>query len=452
MKKIYCAFIVLMSFSLFAQSIDTVSEEAEESAIDESENTEETFSDAEKGEEDTDESDFDLLFEDAEDSDAVITTEENTKGTVVAKIGDVSIPLRWSGYMESSLGGGGVRENRTNEYSAYFAFQNYLYLNARPDKTLSLYASLVTTLPSSSKVFSISEMYFTYLLFDSVFISAGRKDTSWGYVRLIGTVDDTDDKADVVAGTAYKYGGVSTDILSDSSSGTSGLIRIPFWTGTISLWGYYADSYGSASSMSSDKLSFAVSIEETIFKTSINLFARKYPNVAPDGTVYTAENRTQFHIMGAEAKRTIFDADVYAQCIGQVKSAGDVFKRHDIKGFSELVATAGLYKWWDKHDPNVGFNVEFQDIYFPETSNHNRCIAYDAGIKRLGKRKNIKIGASGYHSITDKNGYVKPGVIITGLFPHAEWDNGLRIDYGESSSYVSPKYTFGSYIKITLNY
>ena len=197
MKKIYYAFIVLMSFSLFAQSIDTVSEEVEESAIYESENTEETFSDAEEGEEDTDESDFDLLFEDAEDSDAVITTEENTKGTVVAKIGDVSIPLRWSGYMESSLGGGGVRENRTNEYSAYFAFQNYLYLNARPDKTLSLYASLVTTLPSSSKVFSISEMYFTYLLFDSVFISAGRKDTSWGYVRLIGTVDDTDDKADV---------------------------------------------------------------------------------------------------------------------------------------------------------------------------------------------------------------------------------------------------------------
>ena len=238
--------------------------------------------------------------------------------------------------------------------------------------------------------------------------------------------------------TSYKYGGVSTNILSDSRSGTSGLIRIPLWTGTISGWAFYADSYGEASNMSSDKLSFALSVEETLFKTSINLFARKYPT----------DDTSHHHLMGAEIKRTILDADVYAQCIAQVKSADDVFKRHDVNGFSEIVTTAGLYKWWDKHDPHFGFNFEAQDIYFPETSNHNRCLAYDVGLKRLGKRKNIKVGASGYHSITDKKGYVKPGIIFSALLPHADWENGLRIDYG----YGSPKFTFGSYLKLTLNY
>jgi len=427
-KNIFVFLLFVLSVSLYSQVSTTMSEETEE--------TEET-------------DDFDSLFEDAEDSDAVVTDKTDT---LVAKIGDIAVPLSWSGYMESSLGAGGVREKGSNQYSAYFSFQNYLYLNARPDKTLSLHGTLLTLLPSSSKVFSIYEMYFTYLMFDSLFVSAGRKSTSWGYVRLIGTVDDKDDKADLVAGSNYKYGGVSTNILADSRSGTSGLIRLPLWTGTLSLWGFYADSYGEATNMSSDKLSFALSIEETVLKTSINLFARKYPNIAPDGSWYTSENRTQFHLIGGEIKRTILDADVYVQCIAQVKSAGDVFKRHDINGFSEIVTTAGLYKWWDKSDPNVGFNVEFQDIYFPETSNHNRCLAYDAGLKRLGKKKNIKIGASGYHSITDKNGYVKPGVIVSGLFPHANWENGVRIDYGESSVYTSPKLTFGSYLKISLNY
>ena len=389
--------------------------------------------------------DLDDLFSDAEDTEAVVT-EKPESTTVVAQIGNFSLPLSWSGYLESSIGGGYVREDGSGKSSGYFTFLNYLYLNARPDKTLSLHGALRTDLPGGS-VLSVYELYFTYLLFDSVFISAGRKATSWGYVRLIGTVDDDDDKNDTVSGSAYKYGGVSTNILSDSRGGTSGLVRVPLWTGTISAWAFYSDNYGTSSSMDSDKMSFALSVEETLWNTSINLFARKYPNALANSS-----DKKKFNEVGLELKRTVLDADIYAQGIGQVKSASDIVKKHDINGFYEIVFTAGLYKWWDKHDPNFGFNLEFQEVYFPATANHNRCIAYDAGFRRLGRRHNIKIGVSGYHSILDKNGYIKPGIILSGIFPHANWENGVRIDYGESSEYVSPKFTLGSYLKISLNY
>ena len=449
-KTVCIAIAFLLVFPAFSQaaeedtSAETTAAESTEIAA------EDATDESDFGDESDDFDDFDSLFDDAEDTAAVVT-EEKESGTVTAKIGDISIPLSWSGYLESSIGAGDVHEDGEDEYSGYFTFLNYLYLNARPDKTLSIHASLRTYLPANSAL-SVYEIYFTYLMFDRVFITAGRKDTSWGYVRLIGTSNDDDDSSDSTsAGLKYKYGGVSTDILSDSRNGTSGLVRIPFLTGTISGWAYYADTYGSASNMDTDKMSFAVSLEETILKTSINLFARKYPSVDNTGTAYTDENRT-LPIAGAEIKRTILDADIYAQAIGQIHSVGDVVKRHDINGFGAIIMTAGLYRWWDKRDPNVGFNVEFQDSYYPPLESHTRVIAYDAGIKRLGKNHNIKLGVSGYHSFTANNGYVKPGIILSGIFPHATWENGVRIDYGESSSYVSPKLTFGSYIKITLNY
>ena len=29
-----------------------------------------------------------------------------------------------------------------------------------------------------------------------------------------------------------------------------------------------------------------------------------------------------------------------------------------------MVITSGLYKWWDKKDPNIGFNIEYQGTYY----------------------------------------------------------------------------------------
>lgn len=445
-KVVFALFITLFAFAAFSQEIEDSESVAEESAITDS-ISEEIADD-----------DLTALFESAEDTDAIITDSKGA-GEVTINAGGFSIPLTFSGYLESSIGAGDIWEDGKHKPSGYFTFLNYLYLNARPDKTLSVHGSLRTLLPSGSttsnsstdSILSVYELYFTYLLFDSVFITAGKKATSWGYVRLIGTSDDDSSAEDTASGSSFKYGGLPTNIISDSRNGTSGLIRIPFWTGTISALALYSESYGSVSNMEAGKMSFALSVEQTFFKTSLNLFARKYPSLDSSGVAISETNKIR-PVVGAEIKRTIFDADVYAQSIAQVFERKTLIDEHSIKGFGSIVNTVGLYKWWDKHDPNFGFNVEYQDVYFPTLEEHSRCMAYDVGLKRLGKSKNIKIGASGYHSFTKKNGYVKPGIIFSRLIPHATWENGVRVDYGESDSFVSPKLTFGSYIKITLNY
>lgn len=447
MKKVFFALIFAFAvFDLFSQEIEDSVSAAEESA------------DTNNASEEIADDDLLDLFDSAEDTDAVITDSKNS-GEVTINAGGFSIPLTFSGYLESSVGAGDIWEDGKHKPSGYFTFLNYLYLNARPDKTLSIHGSLRTVLPSGSttsnsstdSILSVYELYFTYLLFDSVFITAGKKATSWGYVRLIGTSDDDSNAEDTASGSAYKYGGISTNIISDSRNGTSGLIRIPFWTGTISAIALYNESYGAASNMSAGKMSFALSVEQTFFKTSLNLFARKYPSLDKND-VELSESAKIRPVAGAEIKRTIFDADVYAQSIAQLYDRKTLVDERSVKGLGSIVNTVGLYKWWNKHDPNFGFNVEYQDVYFPITETHSRCMAYDVGLAHLGKKKNIKLGASGYHSFTKKNGYVKPGIIFSGLIPHATWENGVRVDYGESDSFVSPKITFGSYIKITLNY
>ena len=337
MKKVFFALIFAFAvFDLFSQEFEDSVSAAEESA------------DTNNASEEIADDDLLDLFDSAEDTDAVITDSKNS-GEVTINAGGFSIPLTFSGYLESSVGAGDIWEDGKHKPSGYFTFLNYLYLNARPDKTLSIHGSLRTVLPSGStasnsstdSILSVYELYFTYLLFDSVFITAGKKATSWGYVRLIGTSDDDSSSEDTASGSAYKYGGISTNIISDSRNGTSGLIRIPFWTGTISAIALYNESYGAASNMSAGKMSFALSVEQTFFKTSLNLFARKYPSLDKND-VELSESAKIRPVAGAEIKRTIFDADVYAQSIAQLYDRKTLVDERSVKGLGSLVNTVGL--------------------------------------------------------------------------------------------------------------
>ena len=93
---------------------------------------------------------------------------------------------------------------------------------------------------------------------------------------------------------------------------------------------------------------------------------------------------------------------------------------------------------------------------------YSNTIFLDAGIKFLVNGKSVKVGSEWRHYVEDKKGYVKPGISISGLFPHAEWNTGVKIEYGENESTIlsengkvitdSVKYTFATSIKLTLDY
>lgn len=397
--------------------------------------------------------DLDDVFANAEDVEAVITTETPaTKAAFGAtvQVSDIAIPLKLTGSLSSSLGVGQVREDGNVKNSGYFDFYNYLYLYARPDKYMTVRASIATSYPNAAEKqlqpVAFRELYMDYLLYNHLYITAGKKGTTWGYPRLFTTSFD-------LSKSEEKFVGISTNILSDSIDGTSVLLRLPLWTGTISAIALYQ---GSDANMNMKDMSYAGSIEMTLFRTSINVFGRKNPSDISETTdVFTSGGVTYNspHQLGIEIKRTIFGADVYAQDISQFKSVRNLKNAlKDKNTFEQHLITAGLYNWWDKHDPNVGFNVEFQQEYVPLSNNVYRRVYVDAGLKRLGPKKNIKLGVSWNHQFTDNIGYVKPGIIIANIFPHCDWDTGVKVQYGTSDDYVSPKITLGTYLKLTLDY
>ena len=103
---------------------------------------------AENSDEDFDDfDDFDSIFFESSDVETAVVTEEPS-GKKNSSSASFFIPLTFSGYLSSSLGLGAIFDDESKKASGYFDFYNYLYLNARPDKTFSLKGSILTQYPS----------------------------------------------------------------------------------------------------------------------------------------------------------------------------------------------------------------------------------------------------------------------------------------------------------------
>lgn len=393
--------------------------------------------------------DEDAMFdEDIQDLDEAVTADIPQSGLITTvNTGTATIPLTFSGHLESELGLAYLKEEELTDKSGYFEFENNLFLTARADDTFGVRGKFTTSYDNNFD-FIVSELYFDYLWLDHVYITAGKKSTSWGYMRLFS--DDDDDKNhESTSDTSY------TNIIYDSGSGISALARIPFSVFNISGMALYT---GHEDKPSYKDMSFAGSLEFTVFHTSVNIFGRSFPD--KKSPMY---NPYKLPIWGVEAKKTILGADIYFQEMARIR---DVARARQIKkdGVDKIISSVGMYKWWDAHYPNIGFNIEYQNIYLPNLTEdkYSNTIFLDAGIKFLVNGKSVKVGSEWRHYVEDKKGYVKPGISISGLFPHAEWNTGVKIEYGENESTIlsengkvitdSVKYTFATSIKLTLDY
>lgn len=391
----------------------------------------------------------DAMFdEDIQDLDEAVTADIPQSGLITTvNTGTATIPLTFSGHLESELGLAYLKEEELTDKSGYFEFENNLFLTARADDTFGVRGKFTTSYDNNFD-FIVSELYFDYLWLDHVYITAGKKSTSWGYMRLFS--DDDDDKNhESTSDTSY------TNIIYDSGSGISALARIPFSVFNISGMALYT---GHEDKPSYKDMSFAGSLEFTVFHTSVNIFGRSFPD--KKSPMY---NPYKLPIWGVEAKKTILGADIYFQEMARIR---DVARARQIKkdGVDKIISSVGMYKWWDAHYPNIGFNIEYQNIYLPNLTEdkYSNTIFLDAGIKFLVNGKSVKVGSEWRHYVEDKKGYVKPGISISGLFPHAEWNTGVKIEYGENESTIlsengkvitdSVKYTFATSIKLTLDY
>ncbi len=390
-------------------------------------------------EEEGDYFDLESIFEGAEDiSEPLAAEESETEEKTEKSALPFFVPLKFSGRIAAEVGLAFVRDDGENDYTGYLDFSHYLAFDSRLDKTIAVHGSLKTARPSGQWL-ELYELYVNYLMLDKIYICAGKKSTVWGNTRIFSDANDEFYDND----TDAHY----TNILYDSIDSLSGVVTIPLWTGTVTAVALYD---GNATSPTSDDISVALSVEMIVKKTSVNVFARRFPS--EDGARAT---KHQNPILGMELKRTIFGFDVYAQELSRIQDVSAIksafsSRGSDMSAFSRFVSTLGIYRWWNIDFFDAGFNVEVQDVFAPnaEEDKHSDKIALNAGVSRLGKNRNIKVGTTWKHDFFDKKGLLKLGVSVSDIFPHASWRTGVEWDYDKEKS----KIILGTYIKINMNY
>ena len=307
------------------------------------------------------------------------------------------------------------------DFGGYLDLKNLLYLNVKPSPVIGIHGALETSL-SNKFTLDVNYLYFDYMLLNRVFISAGKKSVSWGYMRLF----------------------TNCNIMADTNSKLNAEFRFPWSTGTATFVGCY--DYALLSNSPSYKdISYALSLEQTIGHTSVNLFGKLYGQSEKNGDVHKNP------IAGLEAKRTFFGYDAYVQGYTRIADFNSLGKT---TGYENVTATAGFYKLWDGFDPNLGINIEYQYIWTPGAAGttgyvHNNEIFVQGGIKRIGKKKNMKGAVEWKHNFNSNAGSFTGAFIIDGVLPYASWKNGVKVEY---TTAAKPKFTLGTTISMALDY
>ena len=361
--------------------------------------------------------DFDSIFEQATED---IEVEQSAPVVVPASTSPAGSAIVFTGHFDGDLGVSATIVKKP-DFGGYIALDNKLYMTVRPAPVVSINGAIDTSFSNKFSL-AVSYLYFDYMMFDRVFISAGKKDVSWGYTRLVS----------------------NGNIMADTNGQLNAEVRFPWSTGTATFVGAYNYALLSDSPSYRD-ITYALSIEQTILHTSVNLFGKKY------GQSEVVDNVHKSPLAGLEIKRTFFGYDAYAQGVAAFADYKHFYKK---QGIGNVVATAGFYKLWDGFDPNLGINIEYQYKWIPNAAAdakvHNHRIALQGGIKRMGKNKNLKLGVDWDHNFTSRDGKVTTAFIIDGVFPYASWKNAVSVEYGPAVG--KTKFTIGSIISLSLDY
>lgn len=371
------------------------------------------FSFAQEYEEDDD---FDSLFDDAA-TDVVVEQSVPVLNPVTTTAATAASLIKFTGSMSSNIGAAVIIDQKIHP-TGYFDFSNTLNMKIRPSESLAINGAVKVSTDNNFSI-GLSYFYIDYLALNKFYISAGKKDESLGgYTRLF-----------------------SEAALSDTSGFVNIDVRYPWSTGTLKLVGSYNPA-ATGKEPSASAVTYGASLEQTIGHTSVNLFGKKY------GSAQTGSNGVHLHpVAGLEAKRTVFGYDAYVQTVAQL---ADYKKITEKAGYEKVSATAGFYRLWDAKEPHFGINIEYKYIWTPAVEKpYSNLVALQAGIKRLGKSKNLKFGLDWNHNINEVSGNVKAAFLTGGIFPYANWSNGIEFDYKKDQR-INPK--LASVISISLDY
>lgn len=422
MKKIIISsvFLFVSAFILFGQ---------EESDLESFDNT-----DIAQEEDLSDFDDFDSIFEEAEDvDDAVVEEPENKSAAPIqVLVSAFSSMVRFAGNFNADAG---IAYFHTNEdkFSGVLTIKNTLYMTVSPVSSFYIRGSFYTGYDNGFAL-TVPTFYFDYFLLNRVFISAGKKTISWGYTRLFN--DSTYYGSGTHSYCLYSTGPLYTNIFNGDPNPICMEIRYPWATGTLS----FVATGNFNGDIKPQAFNYYGSLEFSLFHTSINLFAKKIQQ-SSDSVIPV--------LGGLEIKRTIFNFDAYIQGICKLNDIKQIKSR---KGYDYIVCTAGVYRLFDGFDPNIGFNIEYQYEFKPaaEEQKHVHRLAFEGGLKRLGNKKNMKIGVVSHFNITEVHGFTGLTFIVSGLIPYADWTTKAAVGYGKK--YAAPVFMMSTGLTLALDY
>lgn len=309
-----------------------------------------------------------------------------------------------------------------------FTLTNDFYINARPSDTFSVKADIKTTFANQFSL-ALNELYFTYNPNAYIYFSAGKKSTTWGYVKLLKTIP------------AAKYGDnkvsyckpLNTNILTDSGDRLSLQFTFPWSTGSLSVLGLcnYSNiktnfSFEDCAAFGTENFSFAAALEQTLFHTNFNLFMRMYEG--KDFSNKVLKDNYINPVVGLEVKKTIYNIDFYAQNLLRIV---DSYYEDATTTFEKEVFTVGFYKKWTLNPFTIGANAEYQYQYeFVESYDIHKS-AVDFGLSDFGPSKGFKVGFEWNQDYTLKSGDTTVVFQVSKLIPYVTIKSAAKFIYTE---------------------
>ncbi len=198
------------------------------------------------------------LFDDVEDVAGV----ESTPVTDAASTGSSNEKkFEWWGHLNAS-GGLTFQMFPEGSTSPFATMSNSLGFTAKPFEDFVVRGGFYSEFPSFN--FSLTSLYFDYIMNDKLYITAGKTGTGWGNSNIFDT-NILDDEGDGTIVNPY------TDE-TDTGQRFDAIFTLPIWKGEIQALGMYAIG----EDISRSNLSYAAKIQYPIGPVSVELFGRKW--------------------------------------------------------------------------------------------------------------------------------------------------------------------------------
>ena len=344
--------------------------------------------------------DFDSLFEDVEDVEAIVeeipVQKESTEKTKTDT-------LSFSGAFSADMAVFAQYPKNPAYFGGGLQFKNELSFLAKASAALTLQGSLLTNekiITDTVDAIELSSLYFDYLMFNRLLLTAGKKSYSWG-------------------NTLYFESNVLEE-LEKFSEHLSVQFVLPLSPFTLSFLGMYNERVGE--SMDPYLLDFAGSIEASLWQTNIKAFSRYWSN--------TSTGSVKKIVFGFEWKRDILGLDFYQQALyySDLKDLVD-FKPEKIQLIS------GLSQFWEGQY-KTALLIEHKWLWNNLEEVNVHTIAFNAGISRLLQGR-LKIGLQVEHNFAKHSGNINLLAVLPGSrygFPHADLQFGIPLDYDRDAN------------------